>query len=82
MGVMLQEHILKKYCVSDCNTVRKLQKFRESIVFTQEITKELISRNIFLVRENFAFFHTVWKLRKFTVKLFWQIFRESNAFTK
>ena len=33
-----------------------LQKFRESNGFTLGITKELISRNIFLVRENFSFF--------------------------
>ena len=25
---------------------------------------------------------TVWKLRKFTVTLFWQRFRESNGFTR
>ena len=35
------------------------QKFRESNVFTKEITKELIWRNIFLVRLNLSFFHTV-----------------------
>ena len=35
------------------------QKFRESNVFTKEITKGLICRNIFLVRPNFLFFHTV-----------------------
>ena len=35
------------------------QKFREINGFTKEVTKELISRNILLVRENFAFFHTV-----------------------
>ena len=35
------------------------QKFRESNVFTKEITKELISRKKFSVRENFLFFHTV-----------------------
>ena len=37
------------------------QKFRESHeskVFTEEVTKELISRKIFLVRENFLNFHT------------------------
>ena len=27
-------------------------------------------------------FFTVWKLRKFSLKLFWQKFRESNVFTK
>ena len=47
------------------------QKFRESNIFTNQVTKELISQNIFSVRENFSFFHTVpqhtvWKLRKFT----------------
>ena len=26
--------------------------------------------------------HTVWRLRKFTLKLFWQKFREINGFTK
>ena len=35
------------------------QKFRESNVFTKEYTRELISRNISYVRENFLFFHTV-----------------------
>ena len=36
------------------------KKIRESNVFTEEDTKEdLISRIIFLVRENFLFFHTV-----------------------
>ena len=35
------------------------QKFRESNVFTKEVTKQLISRNIFCVRENFLPFHTV-----------------------
>ena len=35
------------------------KKFRESTVFTKEVTKELISRNIFSAGENFAFFHTV-----------------------
>ena len=38
------------------------------------------------VRENFRNFHTVyhstvWKLRTFTLTLFWQKFRESNGFT-
>ena len=35
------------------------EKFRGSTVFTKEVTKELISRNNFLVRDSFAFFHTV-----------------------
>ena len=35
------------------------QKFRESKAFTKEINKELIWRNIFLVRLNFSSFHTV-----------------------
>ena len=30
------------------------QKFRESNNFTREVTKELISRNIFSVKENFS----------------------------
>ena len=34
------------------------QKFRETNVFTNEVTRELISRNIFSVRNNFLFFHT------------------------
>ena len=42
------------------------QKFREINVFTKEITKELIRRNIFLVRPNFSFFHTV--VREFNLK--------------
>ena len=29
------------------------QKFRESNSFTKEVTKELISRNIFSVKDNF-----------------------------
>ena len=33
------------------------QKFRESNCLTKEVTKDLISRNIFSVRRNFAFFH-------------------------
>ena len=38
------------------------QKFREINGFTKEITKELIWRNIFLVRPNFSFFHIVGNL--------------------
>ena len=45
----LRKFILTHFC----------QKFRESNGFTKEITKELIWRNIFLVRLNFSFFHTV-----------------------
>ena len=53
------------------------QKFRETNIFTKEVTKELISRNIFSVRENFLFFHTVHcgnygnllSLKKYFVKL-------------
>ena len=54
-----------------------IQKFRESIVFTKEVTKELISRNIFSARENF----TVWKFRKFspTAKIFRQIDLQYNS---
>ena len=33
------------------------QKFRETNILTKEVTKELISRNIFSVRDNFLF-HT------------------------
>ena len=51
------------------------QKFRESTVFTKEFTKELISRNIFSVRDNFAFFQTVRSKSNFTEK----IFREINS---
>ena len=36
-----------------------LKKIRETNIFTKEVTKNLISRNIFPVRENFLFFHTV-----------------------
>ena len=32
-----------------------LQKFRQSNVFTKQFTKELISRNIFSMRENLTF---------------------------
>ena len=35
------------------------QKYRESIVSTKEVSEALISRNIFSVRVNFLFFHTV-----------------------
>ena len=35
------------------------QKFHESNVYTKDITKELIWWNIFSVRVNFSFFHTV-----------------------
>ena len=38
------------------------QKFRESNVFTKEVTKELISRNIFSLRQFFVFaicFHEI-----------------------
>lgn len=35
-----------------------LAKFRENNVLTKRITRELIWRNIFLIRENFSFFHT------------------------
>ena len=35
------------------------QIFRKSIVFTKEVSKELISRISFPVRENFSFFHSV-----------------------
>ena len=35
------------------------QKFRENNVFTKEITKEFISRNIFSVREDLRNFHAV-----------------------
>ena len=62
-----ENHVIKipKYC--HFQTVPKLQrfslthfwqKFRERNVFTKEITKELIWRNIFLARLNFSFFHT------------------------
>ena len=35
------------------------QNFHESNVLTKEVTKELISQNIFMARVNFSFFHTV-----------------------
>ena len=61
------------------------QKIREINGFTKEITKELIWRNIFLVRLNFSFFHTVlWKLRNFTATIkpviMSQKFRQINFF--
>ena len=56
------------------------QKFRESNVFTKEITKELISRNFFSVRENFSFFHTVtlwmWTVHLGFFNFLYQNFRE------
>ena len=57
------------------------QKIREINGFTKEITKELIWRNIFLVRLNFSFFHTVlWKLLNFTATILSQKFRQINFF--
>ena len=47
-------------------------------------SKELISRN-FWAQSRFIVISTqctVWKLRKFTLTVFWQKFRENNAFTK
>ena len=45
------------------------KKFRESNVFTKEIAKEIIWRNIFMVRLNFSFFHTFnGKMNIFSVK--------------
>ena len=41
-----------------------LQKFRKnnfSVRVTKEVTEELISRNIFQMRVNFSFFHTVYR---------------------
>ena len=40
-------------------TVTKESTLFFSNVYTEEVTKELISRNIFSVRVNFSFFHTV-----------------------
>ena len=55
------------------------QKFREVNSFTKEVTKELISRNIFLVRENFSFFHTVLsKLLRCKIACLLKISRVSN----
>ena len=34
------------------------QKFRESNAIRKEVTKELISRNILMVKRNFMFLHT------------------------
>ena len=46
---------------------RFCQKFRERNAFTKEVTIELISRNIFSVRENFLLFHKVtWSVMKLT----------------
>ena len=44
------------------------RKFREINGFTKQVTKELISRNILLVRENFSFYHTALFCKNF-VKL-------------
>ena len=72
------------------NTVCKLwkftltlfwKKFRESNVFTNKITKWLIWRDIFSVRVNVSFFHTVshtlWKNEKFTLTEIF--FRQINS---
>ena len=52
------------------------QKFRQSNVFTKESTKKVIWRNIFSVRINFSFFHTV--VCKRGLKLYF--YRKSNIF--
>ena len=51
------------------------QKFRETNVFTKEITKYLIWRNIFSVRVNFLFFHSMQcgiSLKSYTANWFHQ----------
>ena len=45
------------------------QTFRESNVFTKEVSRELISQNIFSVRVNFSFFHSVSNLLFLALKI-------------
>ena len=47
-------HILRKFTITLFN-----RYFVNSTSLTKEVTKELISRNIFSVRVKFSFFHTV-----------------------
>ena len=56
------------------------QKFRESNVFTKEVSKKLISRKKMSVRENFSFFHTV--VRKIAENFFVRHFSLYVSFTK
>ena len=44
------------------------KKFRENNVFTREVTKGMISRNIFWLRVNFSFLHTVLLITSATFK--------------
>ena len=59
-------------------------KFRESILFTKEVTKSWFHEIFCVEREFLVFPHdkTVLKLREFFLTHFWQKFRESNGFTK
>ena len=62
--------------------------FREINSLVTSLVKTVLPRNFCqkCVRENFHNFHTVsctvWKLREFSLTLFWQKFRESNVYTK
>ena len=56
------------------------QQFRETNGFTKYVTKELISRNIFSVRENFWNFHSV--VQQWRILLSHKIFRENNEKTQ
>ena len=55
----LQHLFLHSVEITEISAHTFLTKLRESTVHDEEVTKELISRNIFSVRENFSFFHTV-----------------------
>ena len=46
------------------------------------VTKELIWRKKISVRENFAVFDTLWKLRNFTATVFPQLFRQIKVLLK
>ena len=54
------EFLFKNHSVeiTEISLTLSWQKIREINGFTKEVTKELIWRNIFSVRENFSFFHT------------------------
>ena len=57
------------------------QKFRKINSLTKDFTKELISRNIFSVRENFTFFPHYWVLFPFWSAVCLHFFRFSDAVT-
>ena len=62
-----------------------LTHFWQNFVKVTVLLNKLIWRNIFLVRNNFSFFHTQCtgvEITEIYSNRFWQKFRESNGFTK